>query len=223
MRHEAPMMHCGVSWKEISPLGVALDIGQQYSCGVIFWRSPMNMIFNRFGTAIVFAAALSAMLPASSSADVIYTYTGNVFTTASAPYTTADSVTGYIDVTVAAFSFSDGVNTITNVNKVSDNINFTTDASSGAVISWSISLTGSLGSINTDCVGQCSLQNVIPNGADVVTDSAFNSTAFNTDTPGTWAVSAVPEPSTWAMMLLGFAGIGFLAYRRNTKPALNAA
>jgi hypothetical protein len=34
---------------------------------------------------------------------------------------------------------------------------------------------------------------------------------------------AVPEITTWAMMLLGFAGIGFLAYRRNTKPALNAA
>jgi hypothetical protein len=26
-------------------------------------------------------------------------------------------------------------------------------------------------------------------------------------------VAAVPEPSTWAMMLLGFAGIGFMAYR----------
>jgi hypothetical protein len=35
-------------------------------------------------------------------------------------------------------------------------------------------------------------------------------------------LAAVPEPSTWAMMLLGFAGIGFLAYRRNTKPALMA-
>jgi hypothetical protein len=27
-------------------------------------------------------------------------------------------------------------------------------------------------------------------------------------------MSAVPEPTTWAMMLLGFAGIGFMAYRR---------
>lgn len=26
--------------------------------------------------------------------------------------------------------------------------------------------------------------------------------------------SAVPEPSTWAMMLLGFAGLGFMAYRK---------
>jgi hypothetical protein len=35
--------------------------------------------------------------------------------------------------------------------------------------------------------------------------------------------SAVPEPSTWAMMILGFAGIGFMAYRRKSKPALMAA
>jgi len=37
------------------------------------------------------------------------------------------------------------------------------------------------------------------------------------------AVAPVPEPATWAMMLFGFAGIGFLAYRRNTRPALRAA
>jgi PEP-CTERM motif len=35
--------------------------------------------------------------------------------------------------------------------------------------------------------------------------------------------TAVPEPSTWAMMILGFAGIGFMAYRRKPKPALMAA
>lgn len=33
--------------------------------------------------------------------------------------------------------------------------------------------------------------------------------------------SAVPEPSTWAMMILGFAGVGFTA-RRKTKSALIA-
>jgi hypothetical protein len=36
------------------------------------------------------------------------------------------------------------------------------------------------------------------------------------------AVTPVPEPSTWAMMLIGFAGIGFMAYRRKPKPALMA-
>lgn len=34
--------------------------------------------------------------------------------------------------------------------------------------------------------------------------------------------SGVPEPSTWAMMILGFAGVGFMAYRRKSKPALMA-
>jgi hypothetical protein len=42
--------------------------------------------------------------------------------------------------------------------------------------------------------------------------------------PGVFdATASVPEPSTWAMMLLGFAGIGFMAYRRKAKPALMAA
>jgi hypothetical protein len=35
-------------------------------------------------------------------------------------------------------------------------------------------------------------------------------------------VNAVPEPSTWAMMILGFASVGFMAYRRRSKPALMA-
>jgi len=36
------------------------------------------------------------------------------------------------------------------------------------------------------------------------------------------SVSAAPEPSTWAMMLLGFAGLGWAAYRR-ANPALATA
>jgi len=30
-------------------------------------------------------------------------------------------------------------------------------------------------------------------------------------------VGAVPEPSTWAMLMLGFAGIGFMTYRRRNQ------
>jgi hypothetical protein len=33
----------------------------------------------------------------------------------------------------------------------------------------------------------------------------------------TIVASAVPEPSTWAMMILGFVGIGFMAYRRKSR------
>jgi hypothetical protein len=36
-------------------------------------------------------------------------------------------------------------------------------------------------------------------------------------------VSGVPEPSTWAMLILGFAGIGFLAYRRKSETAFHFA
>jgi PEP-CTERM motif-containing protein len=34
-----------------------------------------------------------------------------------------------------------------------------------------------------------------------------------------WILSTpvVPEPSTWAMMLLGFAGLGFVGYRKSRK------
>ncbi|SHM37477.1 PEPxxWA-CTERM sorting domain-containing protein [Bradyrhizobium lablabi] len=34
------------------------------------------------------------------------------------------------------------------------------------------------------------------------------------------SLAAVPEPSTWAMMILGFCGLGFMTYRRKSKPAL---
>jgi hypothetical protein len=44
----------------------------------------------------------------------------------------------------------------------------------------------------------------LPAGANVTTVSAFDN--FTTPT--------VPEPSTWAMMLIGFAGLGFAGYRR---------
>ena len=40
----------------------------------------------------------------------------------------------------------------------------------------------------------------------------------NTVTPG------VPEPSTWAMMILGFASVGYMTYRRRKQStALSAA
>jgi hypothetical protein len=47
--------------------------------------------------------------------------------------------------------------------------------------------------------------------------SAFDNVVINT-------VDAVPEPSTWAMMILGFFGVGFMTYRRRKQStALSAA
>lgn len=49
-------------------------------------------------------------------------------------------------------------------------------------------------------------------------------TFTGTMTPVTVEVAAaVPEPSTWAMMILGFAGIGFVAYRRRNRESQSFA
>jgi hypothetical protein len=55
----------------------------------------------------------------------------------------------------------------------------------------------------------------------VVLSSSTNSFEFD-NVYAASRVGGVPEPSTWAMMVLGFAGIGFMAYRRKSKPALMA-
>jgi PEP-CTERM motif len=61
-------------------------------------------------------------------------------------------------------------------------------------------------------------------GSDTLAISALNSPSFYyVDDVSVGAVnSAVPEPSTWAMMILGFAGIGAMTYRRR-KSAMLAA
>ena len=56
-------------------------------------------------------------------------------------------------------------------------------------------------------------------GADIVGGApapAFNA-AFSL------SGSTIPEPSTWAMMLLGFAGLGFAGYRQAKKAGAASA
>jgi choice-of-anchor C domain-containing protein len=53
-------------------------------------------------------------------------------------------------------------------------------------------------------------------------------TSLDSGTPygpviGSLAISAVPEPSTWAMMILGLLGIGFMAYRRRDDHSFRPA
>jgi PEP-CTERM motif len=53
-----------------------------------------------------------------------------------------------------------------------------------------------------------------------VTGGTFQSVLFTSNSPAfeidnvAYVTAAVPEPSTWAMMILGFFGLGFMAYRR---------
>jgi len=59
----------------------------------------------------------------------------------------------------------------------------------------------------------------LPSGSDYI---GFISTTGNQTNQfgaviGNVSISAVPEASTWAMMLLGFAGLGFVGYRRASQ------
>jgi hypothetical protein len=84
---------------------------------------------------------------------------------------------------------------------------------------WSIFVIGSSDSL------------IVPTGATTLYLGFPDALGFN-DPPGYYddntgsinvEISAVPEPSTWAMMILGFCGVGFMAYRRKDRGALHLA
>jgi hypothetical protein len=63
--------------------------------------------------------------------------------------------------------------------------------------------------------------------AGVTQDGAANiplTQFYDTHTDGSFstAAGAVPEPSTWAMMLIGFGGLGFAASLRGRKQGATA-
>jgi hypothetical protein len=86
---------------------------------------------------------------------------------------------------------------------------------------------GAPGTTYSEGNGTCPLCGFEAN-IDFVTSISGNTVDFHNvyANPGDFArviTAAVPEPSTWAMLILGFAGIGFMAYRRKSNPALMAA
>ena len=64
-----------------------------------------------------------------------------------------------------------------------------------------------------------------PDWLRVGTDIVGGATPPTFDAAFSLSGAVVPEPSTWAMMLLGFVGVGFVGYRqsRNGRGGLSAA
>jgi len=61
------------------------------------------------------------------------------------------------------------------------------------------------------------------NNALLTTDPTAGTFGSTEESLGSGTISAVPEPSTWAMMILGFLGLGVMAFRRKAGVALRAA
>jgi hypothetical protein len=85
----------------------------------------------------------------------------------------------------------------------------------GNVNSGPVTLRGELDFSTTLTAGQHTLSlqatRLFAPGGGVVSQY-FDNVSLNV------VAAAVPEASTWAMMILGFAGVGFVGYRRKPKP-----
>jgi hypothetical protein len=173
------------------------------------------------------------ILPLPLLADTMYTYTGNDFLQASTPYSTAESVSGYFDlssplapnlmeqaIAPTAFSFSDGYDTFTNVTSLFSQAVFrvSTDAP-GNLTTWIIDLQSGADLLYTRNDGLNGGPNVGDGGVIEVPVNNQDPIADILGSPGTWTesstdVSAAPEPSSLLLFGTGMAGaFGFVRRR----------
>lgn len=119
------------------------------------------------------------------------------------------------------------------------------DLYNGQAFDLRVSFTAPVSTPGTEVVSALLRGSVTSNGHGGVSINFGNSDTFFTSPAGTFdlainnvsvtpgqsaeitasidvvpTVAAVPEASTWAMMLLGFCGLGVVARRRNARPAL---
>jgi PEP-CTERM motif-containing protein len=181
---------------------------------------------------LMLAAAIT--LTASASQATTYLYTGNpTFGTGSYVTATADldctgpcaagnyiyfsDISGFsLEVHSSTGALLESVSSQTPGVTLDSWTNYLTLDASGHVTSWFLYLNGN--GTNTPLI--YTMSDAL--GPPLITmDYGLTGAGCDPTTlvnlinsPGTWQVAAVPEPSTWAMMILGFAGVGFMAYRR---------
>ena len=112
-------------------------------------------------------------------------------------------------------NFNETINSAnSNTNNRSTTITFTLTDTSGTWASDASVLTANnVGNYIAAHIGACDLpSNCVADGASLAT----------TGYAGGSITTAVPEPSTWAMMLAGFALLGFAGYRKAARTTLAA-
>jgi hypothetical protein len=172
--------------------------------------------------AVILSAILLLPLPMLADSVTTYTYTGKSFTFVEAPYTTSDSITGYmtlatlgdnyvdVQVNVQSYSFSDGLNSY--VGAYSQIANVSTDAT-GALDGWVIQL-GSFGN-GPFCTIEGGNSPHAPQSGDECSLSAQGPSANNRDS-GNWTMVTfeTPEPSSLVLMTTALLASGVAARKR---------
>jgi hypothetical protein len=182
-------------------------------------NSGREIVLNKIGaflaTCALFGAATA--VPATAAIydfDYTGTMSGNLILTTS---NTLDAVGGF-DITAISGTF--GGDPITSLVSNPNQPN----SSTSSTFTWDNVLFPSgvrafdrFGVAFTTADGTFNVFDAIADGSGgtVATPYGLIVGATGVETFGTGTLTAaVPEPSTWAMMILGFLGVGFLAYRR---------
>jgi hypothetical protein len=110
---------------------------------------------------------------------------------------------------------NDAVDKVMNVT-IADNMCSGASVASGNTCTFSFRITTADPTASDGDTGQWSIKAQIQAQWFDITINNFRTDTFNfNDTVN--VTDPVPEPSTWAMMLIGFAGLGFAAYRQSRK------
>jgi hypothetical protein len=176
--------------------------------------------------------AVAFLVVPGLEAGTIYTYTGNDFTVAFAPYTRSDFVTvsvtlssplpynsGLTEYTPTAFSFSDGVDTLTNSTPDIDSDGFYFATANGVITTWYGYIWMNPGEEPeiTTCGGVISCD---PNTLDQ--GETLTSFAYVENDPGVWSGATqgapAPEPSPVIMTSTGVLLLaGTMRYQRKRR------
>jgi hypothetical protein len=168
----------------------------------MYFRKGERLTIRLMFPCVVPTVLLTALLPAQAAS---YRYLGHHFTTVMSPYTTDDSVSGSFNtsgpleanrplspVTLTSFSFSDGIQILTNLNATPLVFEISTDGS-GNIEWWVIQLTAN-SCLSADACGIVTVHTVLSgDGGQIIPPTAAMVQGYVKDKPGAWTADTNPN------------------------------